>query len=69
MLRPVMVRLKTNITLKGDGEMNKMNNDKGTRNSYKGKVYRRKSEALSEYNATLPAQPLPQPKDYEEIEY
>ena len=70
MLRHVMVRLKTNITLKGDGDMNKMNNtNNGTKNPYKGKVYRRKSEALSEYNVTLPAQPLPQPKDYEEIEY
>lgn len=49
--------------------MHKVNNDKGTKNSYKGKVYKRKSEALSEYNATLPVQPLPQPKDYEEIEY
>lgn len=37
--------------------------------SYKGKVYQRKSEALSEYNITLADQPLPQPKDYEEIEY
>ena len=69
MLRPIMVRLKTNITLKGDGDMNKMNNDKSTKNPYKGKVYRRKSEALSEYNVALPEQPLPQPKDYEEIEY
>jgi hypothetical protein len=49
--------------------MNKMNTNKGTKNSYKGKVYKRKSEALSEYNVTLPVQPLPQPKDYEEIEY
>ncbi|MDQ0230815.1 hypothetical protein [Metabacillus malikii] len=35
----------------------------------KGKIYRRKSEALSEFNTKLPDQPLPQPKDYEEIEY
>ncbi|MBM7605214.1 hypothetical protein JOC75_003237 [Metabacillus crassostreae] len=38
-------------------------------NSLKGKIYRRKSEALSEYNISLPEQPVPQPKDYEEIEY
>lgn len=49
--------------------MKKTINDKSVTNSYKGKIYRRKSEALSEYNITLPEQPLPQPKDYEEIEY
>ncbi|WP_158515034.1 hypothetical protein [Bacillus weihaiensis] len=35
----------------------------------KGKVYRPKAEALREYNISLPEQPLPQPKEYEEIEY
>ncbi len=49
--------------------MKRENNEKNKQNSYKGKVYQRKSEALSEYNMTLSDQPLPQPKDYEEIEY
>ncbi|WP_156178138.1 hypothetical protein [Bacillus sp. SA1-12] len=49
--------------------MNKPNQIKQSANSYKGKVYRRKSEALSEYNINLPEQPMPQPKDYEDIEY
>jgi hypothetical protein len=49
--------------------MKKANSDKNVTNSYKGKIYQRKSEALSEYNVTLPEQPLPHPKDYEEIEY
>lgn len=49
--------------------MDKTSNGKNVENSHKGKVYRRKSEALSEYKVTLPEQPLPQPKDYEEIEY
>ncbi|WP_226669028.1 hypothetical protein [Metabacillus litoralis] len=48
--------------------MEKQNSNKQT-NSLKGKIYRRKSEALSEYNISLPDQPVPQPKDYEEIEY
>jgi hypothetical protein len=49
--------------------MSKRNHNKNMENSYQGKVYQRKSEALSEYNTTLPSQPVPQPKDYEEIEY
>lgn len=49
--------------------MKREQNEKNQPQSYKGKVYQRKSEALSEYNITLPDQPLPQPKDYEEIEY
>lgn len=49
--------------------MDRKNFDKNQANSYKGKVYKRKSEALSEYNINVPEQPLPQPKDYEEIEY
>lgn len=49
--------------------MNKTKHDKNVTNSFKGKVYRKKSEAMSEYNITIPEQPLPQPKDYEEIEY
>ncbi|QGQ48424.1 hypothetical protein [Metabacillus sediminilitoris] len=49
--------------------MDKTNNKNNVTTSFKGKVYQRKSEALSEYNKTLPGEPLPQPKDYEEIEY
>ncbi|MGM7723502.1 hypothetical protein [Metabacillus sp. Hm71] len=49
--------------------MNKRNQNKQSANSYEGKIYQRKSEALSEYNLTLPEQPVPQPKDYEDIEY
>lgn len=49
--------------------MNKGNERKNSPGSYKGKVYQRKAEALSEYSKNLPDQPLPQPKDYEEIEY
>ena len=49
--------------------MNKTTHDKNMKNPYGGKIYKRKSEALSEYNITLPEQPVPQPKDYEEIEY
>ena len=49
--------------------MDQRNNEKNNEHSYKGKVYKRKSEAFSEYNINLPEQPLPQPKDYEEIEY
>ena len=49
--------------------MKREHNEKNQSKSYQGKVYQRKSEALSEYNITVPDQPLPQPKDYEEIEY
>jgi hypothetical protein len=49
--------------------MNKANERKNATNSYKGKVYQRKSDALSDFSKTLPEQPLPQPKDYEDIEY
>jgi hypothetical protein len=49
--------------------LNKTTHDKNMKNPYGGKIYKRKSEALSEYNITLPEQPVPQPKDYEEIEY
>lgn len=49
--------------------MKREHNEKNQPQTYKGKVYQRKSEALSEYNITTTDQPLPQPKDYEEIEY
>jgi hypothetical protein len=64
-----MDRLKLSSHKRRLGSMDKTNNKNNVTTSFKGKVYQRKSEALSEYNKTLPGEPLPQPKDYEEIEY
>lgn len=50
--------------------MNKINYEQPRTNyTHKGKIYKRRSEALSEYNLSLLEQPTHQPKDYEEIEY
>ncbi len=67
MLKPIMDKL---FVKKRNKEMMvmKMNDGKGKPNP-KGKIYKRKSEALSEFNLKNQEQPVPQPKDYEEIEY
>ena len=65
----LMVRL-TSKKRKGDATMNEMDYEHPrTNNTYKGKIYKRRSEALSEYNLSLLEQPSHQPKDYEEVEY
>lgn len=70
MLLLYLVKLKIDeLKYKGVTFMKEKNASPSSSPQIKGKVYRPKAEALREYNISLPEQPLPQPKEYEEIEY